>query len=107
MRHEQDPGKAEGPNEINYFAFGAEVPSIVLSDNTEFAGASAEPDILRGRRCPVWSHIRKVNARDLGTDRGDALQTLGFQMLRRGIPFARNTTVKGPKRPRTRRSAVY
>lgn len=87
MRHEQDPGKAEGPDEINYFAFGAELPSIVLSDGTAVVGSAADPDVLRGRRCPVWSHIRKVNPRDLGTDLGDALQTLGFQMLRRGIPF--------------------
>src|SRR5262245_8232134 len=68
MRHEEDPGRAEDPHEINYFAFGAELPSIVLSDGTNVAGAPAEPDILRGRRCPVWSHIRKVNPRDLGTD---------------------------------------
>jgi len=99
MRHEQDPGKAEGPHEINYFAFGAELPSIVLFDGTDVVGAPAEPDILRGRRCPIWSHIRKVNPRDLGTDLGDALQTLGFQMLRRGIPF-------GPQYDRERPEAA-
>lgn len=99
MRHEQDPGKAEGPNEINYFAFGTEVSSIVLSDGTAVVGCPADPDILRGRRCPVWSHIRKVNSRDLGTDLGDASQTLGFQMLRRGIPF-------GPLYNRERPEAV-
>jgi Dyp-type peroxidase family len=87
MRHERDPGKAEGPDEINYFAFAAALPSIVLADGIPVSGSAGDPDILRGRRCPVWAHIRKVNPRDLGTDRGDALVTLGFQMLRRGIPF--------------------
>lgn len=87
MRHDRDPGQAEGPDEINYFAFGTAVPSIALADGTPVKGAPADPDVLRGRRCPVWSHIRKVNPRDIGTDRGDALMTLGFQMLRRGIPF--------------------
>lgn len=99
MRHEQDPGKAEGSDEINYFAFGAELPSIALADGTPVSGSSAEPDILRGRRCPVWSHVRKVNPRDLGTDLGDALLTLGFQMLRRGIPFGQLFDRKHPKAP--------
>jgi Dyp-type peroxidase family len=87
MRHESDPGTAEDVDKINYFAFGAVLPSITLSDGTPVSGSAADPDPLRGRRCPVWSHIRKVNPRDLGTDRGDPLMTLGFQMLRRGIPF--------------------
>jgi len=87
MRHEQDPGQAEGPDEINYFAFGIEEPSIVLADGTAVKGSPADPDVLRGRRCPVWSHIRKVNPRDLVTDISDEPQTLRFQMLRRGIPF--------------------
>jgi Dyp-type peroxidase family len=87
MRHERDPGRADGLHEINYFAFGAALPSITLADGTPVPGAPADPEVLRGRRCPVWSHIRKVNPRDVGTDRGDALITLGFQMLRRGIPF--------------------
>jgi Dyp-type peroxidase family len=87
MRHEHEPTQSEGPNEINYFAFGTELPSISLDDGTVVAASAADPDILRGRRCPVWAHIRKVNPRDLGTNQGGASETLGFQMLRRGIPF--------------------
>lgn len=87
MRHPTEPAGAEGPLEINYFSFGAELPTIQLSDGTQVRGSHADPDVLRGRRCPVWAHTRKVNPRDLGTDRGGMEETLGFQMLRRGIPF--------------------
>jgi deferrochelatase/peroxidase EfeB len=51
------------------------------------AASQADPDVLRGLRCPAWAHIRKVNPRDLGTDKGDESKTIGMQMLRRGIPF--------------------
>jgi hypothetical protein len=40
-----------------------------------------------GQRCPFFAHIRKVNPRDIFTDRGNAGVTLTFQMLRRGIPY--------------------
>lgn len=87
MRHDQEPARPEGPHETNYFGYGTALPSITLSDGTAVAGSAADPDVLRGRRCPVWAHVRKVNPRDLGTNRGGALDTIGFQMLRRGIPF--------------------
>lgn len=87
MRHEQEPLQPESPNEINYFQFGSELPSITLTDGSVVPGSPADPDVLRGRRCPVWAHIRKVNPRDQGTNRGGPLDTIGFQMLRRGIPF--------------------
>jgi Dyp-type peroxidase family len=40
-----------------------------------------------GHRTPVISHIRKVNPRDLSTDKGDSTKTLKHRILRRGIPF--------------------
>lgn len=87
MRHQQDPGQPEAPNAVNYFSFGVELPKLTLNDGTVVDGSAADPDVLRGRRCPVWSHIRKVNSRDQGTNRGTPLDTISFQMLRRGIPF--------------------
>lgn len=87
MRDPHGSQPAEGPLALNYFGFGAELPAITLSDGTRVEASQADPDVLRGRRCPVWAHVRKVNPRDLGTDRGGEKETLGFQMLRRGIPF--------------------
>jgi Dyp-type peroxidase family len=87
MRHSAAPAHAEAPNEINYFEFGSALPALTLSDGATIAGSFADPDVLRGRRCPVWAHTRKVNPRDQGTNRGGPLETIGFQMLRRGIPF--------------------
>ncbi len=87
MRHDREPNRVDGLNEINYFDFGTALPEITLDDGTVVPGSFADPDVLRGRRCPVWAHTRKVNPRDLGTNRGGPLETIGFQMLRRGIPF--------------------
>ena len=78
---------AQGPNEINYFAYASPLPSFTLSDGTVVAASAADPDVVHGRRCPVWAHIRKVNPRDLPTDRNGPEATRQFQMLRRGIPF--------------------
>lgn len=40
-----------------------------------------------GRACPSFAHIRKVNPRDLPTDKGGPDRTLTFAVLRRGIPW--------------------
>jgi Dyp-type peroxidase family len=40
-----------------------------------------------GRVCPAFAHIRKVNPRDLSTDKGGPDRTLTFAVLRRGIPW--------------------
>ena len=63
------------------------MPDVTLDDGEQVIGASGDPAPLLGLRCPVWAHVRKVNPRDLATDRGDPDQTAAFQMLRRGIPF--------------------
>jgi Dyp-type peroxidase family len=87
MRHARDPIVEEDPNAVNHFEFGVGLPPITLDDGTKVEASAADPDVVRGRRCPVWAHIRKVNPRDQPTDRGGRLETIGFQMLRRGIPF--------------------
>ena len=40
-----------------------------------------------GRTCPSFAHVRKVNPRDLPTDKGGPDRTLTFAVLRRGIPW--------------------
>jgi Dyp-type peroxidase family len=77
----------EDPLALNYFGFLNSQPDLTLNNGMVVPGAGGDPDPLHGVRCPVWAHIRKVNPRDLGTDKGGAAETLGFQMLRRGIPF--------------------
>lgn len=47
-----------------------------------------------GRICPSFAHIRKVNPRDVSTDKGGPDRTLTFAVLRRGIPW-------GPPYPAT------
>jgi Dyp-type peroxidase family len=72
----------------NYFAYGAPLPPLNLPDGTSVPGAPRDPDaVFGGSICPAYAHIRKVNPRDLGTDKGGAAETRRFQMLRRGIPF--------------------
>ena len=87
MRHEREPEAEEGPNQVNYFAYAAPLPAFNLPDGTKVTASAADPDITHGRRCPLWAHVRKVNPRDLPTDRVGPDATRRFQMLRRGIPF--------------------
>jgi Dyp-type peroxidase family len=87
MRPIADSAKPESALAQNHFQFAQPSPAIVLSNGEHVGASAADPDPIRGLLCPAWSHIRKVNPRDLGTDRGGPDETLGFQMLRRGIPF--------------------
>lgn len=87
MRPAADPARPESALAQNHFQFAQPLPAIVLSTGEHVGASAADPDPIRGLLCPAWSHIRKVNPRDLGTDRGGPDETLGFQMLRRGIPF--------------------
>jgi deferrochelatase/peroxidase EfeB len=44
-------------------------------------------DDFTGFKTPVFSHIRKVNPRDLSTDDDSASKTLKRRIIRQGIPF--------------------
>jgi len=88
------PTEPESPLAINHFEYQTDVPELRLTgsateDGTRrtIPGADVGAEPLRGVRCPIWAHVRKVNPRDLGTNLGGPFETLGFQMLRRGIPF--------------------
>lgn len=87
MRTSAPPHDAESVFALNQFEFGVDTPALVLTNGARVAGCSGDPQVQHGGRCPVWAHIRKVNPRDLQTDKGGPDDTRGFQMLRRGIPF--------------------
>lgn len=86
MRHAHDPGSGDPPIAANYFDFGVASPDLNLAEG-HVDGAVADAAPVRGLNCPAFAHIRKVNPRDLATDKGDAALTRSFQMLRRGFPF--------------------
>jgi Dyp-type peroxidase family len=87
MRPVADPTVPEDMLALNHFGFLSPSPAIVLSDETHIAASATDPAPFVGLTCPVWSHIRKVNPRDLPTNLGGPDDTASFQMLRRGIPF--------------------
>jgi Dyp-type peroxidase family len=58
-------------------------PMADLAEVNDF-GFAGDPF---GRTCPSFAHIRKVNPRDLSTDKGGPDRTLTFAVLRRGIPW--------------------
>jgi Dyp-type peroxidase family len=89
---------------VNHFGYGGESPPVEVCNDpfvaTEPAAvptAGGEPEELRtvsgapadaeGRRCPRFAHVRKVNPRDLTTDKGGADDTLTRTILRRGITW--------------------
>lgn len=87
MRPVSDPNDPESSMAINYFDYADSLPALVLTTGEKIAAAAGDPQVAGGGRCPVWAHIRKVNPRDLPTNKGGSGQTRSFQMLRRGIPF--------------------
>lgn len=87
MRPVANPALPESDFALNYFDFANSVPDLVLSTSEKIVGATGDPQVLQGGRCPIWAHIRKVNPRDVPTNKGGPDETITFQMLRRGIPF--------------------
>jgi Dyp-type peroxidase family len=70
-------GQTDGPN--NAFDF-----NNATDPHDGFPPPLADP---LGAICPQASHIRKVNPRNLGTDKGSPNSTLVHRILRRGIPY--------------------
>jgi Dyp-type peroxidase family len=87
MRPAANPAHPDSEFAINYFDFAGSLPDLVLATGERVAGAAGDPLVAEGGSCPIWAHIRKVNPRDLATDKGGPDETRGFQMLRRGIPY--------------------
>jgi Dyp-type peroxidase family len=87
---------------VNHFGFFHDADAIgVIADafvqlepglapaNDELRTVAGAPGDRFGRRCPGIAHIRKVNPRDLPTDKGGPDRTLTFQVLRRGITWGK------------------
>lgn len=84
-----DPKLADDLMAVNHFLFDDDTRALRLvpgapSPPDRFPQATA--DVL-GRVCPHFSHIRKMNPRESGTDLGKPADTLLRLMLRRGITF--------------------
>lgn len=91
---------------VNHFGFGSATPNVnvcadpfvavesLMADESEtepeMRMVTGAPADLLGARCPLFAHIRKVNPRDRNpTDQGGPLDTLSFQMLRRGVTWGK------------------
>ena len=74
-------------NRINHFSFVNEAEVTVNTAHGQQTVASIEQDII-GKKCPHFAHIRKINPRQDGTDKGRN-DTLSRLILRRGIPFGK------------------
>jgi Dyp-type peroxidase family len=73
----------------NHFNFINPNTPISFTPASRFSADTSElaPGDEEGRRCPMASHIRKVNPRDATTDQGSATDTFTRRILRRGLPF--------------------
>jgi Dyp-type peroxidase family len=99
-----EPAEVKDMLAANYFGYATDTSTVRVCADPKVAAeglAGAEPGAeLRdvagvpgdpaGQRCPTFSHIRKVNPRDLATDQDPHPEaTLTFQMLRRGITWGK------------------
>jgi Dyp-type peroxidase family len=91
-----DPDLGRDPLANNHFGFAADTPTLPLvgggSTNT-FPEAKADPV---GLTCPLASHIRKVNTRDVGSDQGGRRASFQRRILRRALPFGPRLPESGP-----------
>ena len=60
---------------------------LTLAKDSDKNNQFGYSDDENGYKTPTFSHIRKVNPRDLDTDIGDPAKNLKKKILRRGIPF--------------------
>lgn len=82
--------EAWGQNKItqNAFMYAVDTPPFPSAQTGELVeGVPTLPSDNIALRCPMGSHVRKVNPRDQGTDFGPNEDTLKHRIMRRGIPF--------------------
>lgn len=72
---------------VNHFGFADDAAPVVVHDDLGRRTVSGAPGDRFGRICPSFAHVRKVNPRDLPTDKGGPDRTLTFAVQRRGIPW--------------------
>lgn len=72
----------------NAFMYAVDTPPFTSAQTGEpVEGVPTIPSDNIGLRCPMGSHVRKVNPRDQGTDFGPDESTLKHRLMRRGTPF--------------------
>ena len=71
----------------NGFLFRSSCPAASLTVDGGVVAFPGARDDRFGHACPFFSHIRKVNPRDMPVDQGSSGITLRSQMLRRGVPY--------------------
>lgn len=79
------PALAADDFRVNNFDYRTATPELTVVDGTATRTVPAVPADRGGQRCPMFSHVRKVNPRGMPTDQAGLTAT--FQMLRRGMPF--------------------
>ena len=79
----------------NHFDFAADTPRLPLVGGKSDSYPSAKADPL-GLTCPLASHIRKVNTRDVGNDQGGRRASFQRRLLRRGLPYGPPYPSTGP-----------
>lgn len=90
-----DEDLGRNPLANNHFEFAADTPALTLRSGArdDFPRAKADPV---GLTCPLASHIRKVNTRDVGNDQGGRRSSFQRRILRRGLPFGPRLPEDGP-----------
>ncbi len=92
-------GKDEYAN--NHFAYINPVPpiNVITSSYTNEEVLGTKGDLL-GKICPIAAHIRKVNPRDFGSEKGAGEIALTKRILRRGIPYGVPYDEENPEQER-------
>lgn len=94
--HADIPDLGADPLANNHFDFAADTPTLPLAGGSapsDFPPAKADPV---GLTCPLASHIRKVNTRDVGSDQGGRRSSFQRRILRRALPFGLPFPDNGP-----------
>ena len=80
-----DPAVATDDMRVNNFDYRSETPELTVLDSAAPRTLAAVIADRRAQVCPMFAHVRKVNARGMPTDQPRL--TAALQMMRRGIPF--------------------
>lgn len=90
-----DPDLGTNPLANNDFGFAADTPRLPLVGQKTGTYPTAKADPV-GLTCPLASHIRKVNTRDVGNDQGGRRGSFQRRLLRRGLPYGPPFPETGP-----------
>jgi Dyp-type peroxidase family len=90
-----DPDLGADPLANNHVEFAADTAELPLTGGQTVGFPCAHADPV-GMVTPLAAHIRKVNARDVGTDQGGRRASFARRVLRRGLPYGPPWSGSGP-----------